>query len=90
MKRIKDKEITALKAIIRKQRDQIEDLKQKNRQLEKDLQEARSREGKGCLETLIDGIADALSKINFSQLIDSQRILDFPDDYLEPDDDEDE
>ena len=56
MKKITNAEIRALKEIIREQREEIADLRAQ-------LEESRAKEGKGCLERVIESIGDVVSNI---------------------------
>ena len=62
MKRIKaTAEIQALKIIIRERTYEVVFLRNENEELRKQLEESRAKEGKGALEKMIDGIADAVA-----------------------------
>lgn len=61
-----------LKRIIDTQNQEIINLNARIAELEHQLEESRAKEGKGCLETMLDAIADAMSSIDFSKLIESQ------------------
>lgn len=64
MKRIRaTAEIKALKIIIRERTDEVVFLRNENKELRKQLEESRANEGKGALEKMIDGIADAVAGI---------------------------
>ena len=63
MRKITSKEIRELKKITRAQRDEIIQLHAKINELETQLVESRAKEGKGCLETVIESIGDAISNI---------------------------
>ena len=67
MKRITSFEIRCLKGLLKTYRNmfieiQIErdQLRDENEELRKQLEESRAKEGKGALEKMIDGIADAV------------------------------
>ena len=71
MKRIKaTAEIKALKNIIREQNQKIINLNAQIYELENQLKESKSKEGKGCLEKAIDAIGNMFSSIDFSKLIE--------------------
>ena len=61
MKRITSVEIQALKGILSIYRDENIMLRMENDELRKQLEESRAKEGKGALEKMIDGIADAVA-----------------------------
>lgn len=63
MRKITSKEIKELKKITRAQRDEIIQLHARINELETQLEESRAKEGKGCLETVIESIGDAISNI---------------------------
>lgn len=64
MKRIRaTAEIKALKIIIRERTDEVVFLRNENEELRKQLEESRAKEGKGALEHMIDGIADAFANM---------------------------
>lgn len=64
MKRIRaTAEIQALKIIIRERTDEVVFLRNENEELRKQLEESRAKEGKGALEKMIEGIADAFANI---------------------------
>ena len=64
MKRIRaTAEIKALKIIIRERTDEVVFLRNENKELRKQLEESRAKEGKGALEKMIEGIADAFANI---------------------------
>ena len=64
MKRIRaTAEIKALKIIIRERTDEVVYLRNENEELRKQLEESRAKEGKGALEKMVDGIADAVAGI---------------------------
>lgn len=64
MKRIKaTAEIQALKIIIRERTDEVVFLRNENEELRKQLEESRAKEGKGALEHMFDGIADAFANM---------------------------
>lgn len=68
MRKITSMEIRELKKIIRKQNQEIINLNAQIYELEHQLAESRAKEGKGCLEKMLDGIADAISSIDFSAI----------------------
>ena len=71
MKRIKETaEIKALKNIIRKQNQEIINLNAQIYDLEHQLKESKSKEGKGCLETMMKGLTQAFASLDFSKLIE--------------------
>lgn len=53
---------------IRDLEHQITELSLRISELEAELEESRAKEGKGCLEKMLDGIADAISSIDFSAI----------------------
>ena len=63
MKRITSIEIQTLKGILSIYRDENIMLRMENDELRKQLEESRAKEGKGALEKMIDGIADAVAGI---------------------------
>lgn len=69
---------------------QIVELSLRISDLEAELQESRAREGKGCLENLIEGITNAISQLDFSKLIENQNVIDYPDNYLDEGDGDDD
>lgn len=84
MRRIKaTAEIKALKEILRNQRAEILFLHERIEQLENELRESRSKEGKGALETMIDGIKNAFETLrasDFMRMIESAQDADCVDD----------
>ena len=60
MKRITSFEIRCLKDLLKIYRDRNIKLQLENDELRKQLEESRAKEGKGALEKMIDGIADAV------------------------------
>ena len=71
MKRIKaTAEIKALKSIIREQNQEIINLNAQIYELEHQLKESRAKEGKGCLETVIENLTEAFASLDFSKLIE--------------------
>lgn len=88
MNRITNQEIRELKKIIRHLRMHILELRSENMELRHQLEESRAREGKGCLENLIEGITNVISQLDFSELLENQNVIDIPDDYLDEDGDE--
>ena len=64
MRRIKaTAEINALKTVIYERTIEVIMLRNENEELRKQLEESRAKEGKGALEKMIDGIADAVAGI---------------------------
>lgn len=70
MKRITSFEIRCLKELLKiyrarifQREQQIINLELENEELRKQLEESRAKEGKGCLEKMIEGIADAFANI---------------------------
>ena len=61
MKRITSFEIRCLKELLKIYRDRNIKLQIENDELRKQLEESRAKEGKGALEKMIDGIADAVA-----------------------------
>lgn len=60
MKRITSIEIQCLKELLKDYRDRNIMLSIENDELRKQLEESRAKEGKGALEKMMDGIADAV------------------------------
>lgn len=73
MKRIKaTDEVKALKNIIREQNQKIINLNAQIYELEHQLKESKSKEGKGCLETAMEGLTKAFASLDFSKMIESK------------------
>lgn len=78
MKRIRaTAEIQALKIIIRERTDEVVFLRNENEELRKQLEESRAKEGKGILESTIDGICNALNSFGFSSLLSQKSIEEY-------------
>lgn len=60
MKRITSFEIRCLKDLLKIYRNRMIELQIENYELRKQLEESRAKEGKGALEKMMDGIADAV------------------------------
>lgn len=87
MKRIKaTAEIQALKIIIRERTYEVVFLRNENEKLRKQLEESRAKEGKGALEMMIDGIADAFANIGGIILPNALKALNEANDCDEEDD----
>ena len=63
-------EIKALKNIIRKQNQEIINLNAQIYELEHQLKESRAKEGKGCLETMLENLTKGFASLDFSKLIE--------------------
>ena len=71
MKRIKaTDEIKALENIIRKQNQEIINLNAQIYELEHQLKESKTKEGKGCLETFMENLTKAFASLDYSKLIE--------------------
>lgn len=82
MRKITNAEIRALKKIIKEQREEIVDLRAQ-------LEESRSKEGKGVLENMMESISNCISSIDFSALMKMNH-PDLLDDELTIENDEEE
>ena len=70
MRRIKaTAEVKALKSIIRKQNQEIINLNAQIYELEHQLEESRSKEGKGVMENMMESLSKFFSSIDFSALM---------------------
>lgn len=72
MKRITSFEIRCLKELLKIYRDQNIMLRIENDELRKQLAESRAKEGKGCLETAIEGLAKAFASLDFTSMVSAQ------------------
>lgn len=78
MKRIRaTAEIQALKIIIRERTDEVVYLRNENKELRKQLEESRAKEGKGILESAIDGMCKAFNSIDFSSMLSQKTIEEY-------------
>ena len=76
-------EIKALKTVIYERTMEVIILRNENDELRKQLEESRAKEGKGCLETVMEGLTKAFASLDFSKMIESKPEL------LEIEDEED-
>lgn len=79
MKRITSFEIRCLKELLKiyrarifQREQQIINLELENEELRKQLEESRAKEGKGCLETVMEGLTKAFASLDFSKMIESK------------------
>ena len=73
MRRIKaTAEIKALKNIIREQNQEIINLNAQIYELEHQLKESRAKEGKGCLETVMENLTQAFASLDFTSMVRAQ------------------
>lgn len=72
MKRITSIEIQALKGILSIYRDENIMLRMENDELRKQLAESRAKEGKGCLETVMENIKQAFASLDFTSMVSAQ------------------
>lgn len=84
MKRIKaTAEIRALKELIRYQRCKIIEFREENEKLREELIESKSKEGKGIMENLIEGISHALGALDFKSIAEKEIMKELNDNELE-------
>ena len=93
MRKITSHEIRELKKITRAQRQEISELYSRINDLEAQLLESRAKEGKGCLERVIESIGnvvsnmcDAISEMSPEEL---RALADADDDEITIEDEED-
>lgn len=84
MRRITSFEIRCLKELLKIYRDQNIMLSIENDKLRKQLAESRAKEGKGCLERVMENLTKAFASLDFSKMLESNPEL------LEIEDEEDD